>query len=128
VDQLKNLMDYTKFHIGVYLTLGTISVSLIETNAVEWWQLVPGLVLLFVAGAAGGVIASNIPEHEDWTSFSTKKEGLNALFGNYGSYKFWSKLEHASFWLAISLSTVLILVFDAHNKSGLWDCLTAAPT
>ena len=55
------LLDYTIFHIGVYISLSAVIVA-----ADVFWNrksvLMPlAVLLLLLAGAAGGVVAGNIP-------------------------------------------------------------------
>ncbi len=109
MDQLKLLMEYTLFHIGVYLTLGTARITLIVAEIVTQWQLLPGVVLLFIAGAAGGIIASSIPEHASWESFVGAE--LEIFGGKTWEYGFWSKVEHYTFWAAIIFTALLVLIF-----------------
>ena len=65
-DQLKQLFDYTKFHIGMYTTLiaGIIGVFANETLKGAYSGMVPyikvSILLFLVAGAAGGLVASSI--------------------------------------------------------------------
>ena len=108
MDQLKLLMDYTKFHIGFYLTFGSIGITLVKMGRLEYIEAIPGIILMLIAGAAGGVIASNIPEHKDWESFTKAKI---KLFGKkYRIYGCFSKIEHFAFWLAIIITSTLILL------------------
>lgn len=108
MDQLKLLMDYTKFHIGVYLTLGTAGLTLIKLQLLDISQMLPGVGLLFIAGAAGGIIASSIPEHSSWESFKSSK--LEIFGKETKGYSFWSKVEHYTFWAAITSTAILILI------------------
>ena len=101
-------MDYTKFHIGVYLALGTAGITLIEAGKLNTSEMLPGVVLLILAGAAGGIIASSIPEHSDWNSFVGSK--LKVFGIELGVYGFWSKVEHYAFWAAIILTAILVLI------------------
>src|ERR1700733_11888953 len=66
---LEMLFDYTKFHIGLYLTLtasyiAVASIKIGESFAVTinhrlMW---PAVVCFMIAGLAGGVIASSITQ------------------------------------------------------------------
>ena len=72
-EQLKQLMSYTTFHIGMYATLCAGLLSLLSSGVMKrhargfepflWWTL--GGFLL--AGAFGGLVASSIPEYESWS-------------------------------------------------------------
>ena len=100
-------MDYTKFHIGVYLTLGTAGITLIKLNLINVCDMLPGVGLLFIAGAAGGIIASSIPEHSSWESFISSK--LEIFGKKTKGYYVWSKVEHYAFWAAIVVTAYLVL-------------------
>jgi hypothetical protein len=106
-DQLKVLMDYTKFHIGVYLSLGSASVAMVRFTSVSAEDLMPSLVLLVVAGAAGGVIGSSIPEYTTWAEFTRSR--LGALGVPLLRYVGWAKVEHLAFWAAIVLGALRLI-------------------
>lgn len=108
MEQLKLLMDYTRFHIGVYLTLGAAAIGLLEARLFCASVLLPGLALLFVAGIAGGVIGSSIPDFATWTAFDCSK--LKVLGIRTWSWRRWAMVEHLSFWLAIGITTFLVIL------------------
>ena len=56
MDQLKLLMDYTKFHIGFYLTFGSIGITLVKMGRLEYVEAIPGIILMLIAGAAEGLL------------------------------------------------------------------------
>jgi hypothetical protein len=105
MEQLKLLMDYTIFHIGVYITLGGLMVSLLTKNTFAnqkgmSWVLVASLLCFMFAGIFGGIIAANIPYHTEFTEF------INASIGPWfaptillSSSCMW--VEHNAFWLGI---------------------------
>ena len=106
--QLNRLFEYTKFHIGIYLTIGGGLVTLLGAGKDGGWAykligcpmlLLVGLVLMTCAGAAGGVIAS---------STTTCKTFDELWKGQQGPYRWkvftgetWGQIEHVSFWLAV---------------------------
>jgi hypothetical protein len=107
-DQLKQLFDYTKFHIGMYTTLIAGIVGLF-TNAnakLQYVEMVPfikGSVLCFViAGMAGGLVASSIAH------FSSFKEFKGARLGPWRTMLIPSMVcvhvEHSAFWLGCSIA------------------------
>lgn len=110
MEQLKLLMDYTKFHIGVYLSFGTAGISLIKLELVDAFQMLPGVVLMFCAGCAGGIIASNIPEHKCWSRY--RKAKFKIFWFETSDYYYWSKVEHLCFWAGIIVTAVLVLAID----------------
>lgn len=74
--QLKLLMDYTLFHLGVYLTFAALTVSLLGTN---WFEksapamrcyLTPALICFLIASFLGGLVASNIPYFKSFNEFT----------------------------------------------------------
>jgi hypothetical protein len=109
-DQLKQLFDYTKFHIGLYTTLlaAIIGVFANDTLKRSYSNYVPfmiGTVICFlVAGAAGGLVASSIPFYTRFSDFS------QAWLGPWG-WK-WvqsitcTHIEHTAFWLGIVIAVV----------------------
>ena len=101
-DQLKQLFDYTKFHIGMYTTLiaGIVGVF---TNVYGKAQYTPmigyiqwSVVAFVVAGMAGGLVASSIPH------FSKFEDFKKASLGPWSTKIFPSMLcihvEHSAFW------------------------------
>jgi|SwirhisoilCB1_FD_contig_41_4542069_length_465_multi_1_in_0_out_0_1 hypothetical protein len=64
--QLKMMMDYTLFHIGAYITLSTLLVSILGLKAFEdkiassKYYLFFTLVCFVFAGICGGIVASNL--------------------------------------------------------------------
>ena len=91
--QLKMLFDYTVFHIGLYVTLMGILIAALNLHEGEkryLWLLCP-IALLFLAGACGGIVGSNIPEHKDYVSFN-KAEKWGSTF------EVWIGREHVFFW------------------------------
>lgn len=114
--QLSTLFDYTKFHIGLYSTLITGLFAIVafavdpkKSNVLVY--LLPyakwtaGFIL--VAGAAGGVIASNIPNHETFKDFSGAKL---PIFGIRSfTYAVFATVEHLAFWIAIGIASYACL-------------------
>jgi len=121
---LERLYDYTKFHIGVILTLTTTfitvaSVKLSESHGGEI-QFLPtnkcllyvGTFFLLLAGAAAGVIVSKIPEYiEDGSSEEFLKREI-------WPFKWeclrkpghcWSSRQHKFFWAGFILSILSII-------------------
>jgi MFS family permease len=103
MDQLKLLMDYTKFHLAMYASLVTGLTIWMELKpktdqGIEFWALGFTMTCFLIAGAAGGIIASHIPD------FSTYQEFREAYIGMWKArckYNTWAHIEHYSFWLGI---------------------------
>jgi hypothetical protein len=106
-NRLERLFDYTKFHIGIYITLGAALISVtklgeVKLSASEIWFLRLGIAGLFVAGLGGGVIAANTVTYLNYTEFNSIKIGPLGL--PLFHYSVWAGLEHCSFWFAITAS------------------------
>jgi hypothetical protein len=92
-ERLNLLYDYTKFHIGLYTTLVAALVAARETIIPRAPAYLRWTLLFFLlAGAAGGVVASNVPD------FSTYSDFLNTRIGPFGWKPmcglYWIHLEH----------------------------------
>ena len=113
-EQVKLLFDYTKFHIGVYTTAASVLVAVVNTEFGRTLHLPPKLIwtavlLIAVAGLAGGTIASTLPHCKTIESFMSSKVGpyrSKALTGEA-----WTYVEHTAFWAAIA--SVLIAFWNA---------------
>jgi hypothetical protein len=97
--RLANLMTYTVFHIGVYVSLFTALIGVGIFGKLDHPILRFAVGCFFVAGVAGAVVGSNIPEHPDFSSFA------GTPLGPWGiplfSYWWWTIIEHGAFWLGI---------------------------
>jgi hypothetical protein len=124
---LELLHEYTKFHIGLYLTLASafIAVASLKKGEEHLFNLPPWLVWLamagfMLAGLAGGVIASSITQcygvgdpklGEICTSsrvFLEQRWGpwkVDLLTGRW-----WTWIEHTSFWTGL-ISAVCAFFF-----------------
>lgn len=112
-DQLKLLFDYTKFHIGVYATLvslliGFISLGPASLHPIQHLCLAATTVAFVLAGACGGVVASNIPNLSGMEDFRNSDLGTAWLFPNWLRMKGpkWATLEHLFFWIGIIIALV----------------------
>ncbi len=108
MEQLKLLMDYTIFHVGVYITLSGLMVSLLGTNVFAAraermrCYIVAALACFMIAGMFGGVVAGNIPYFTDLKQFS------NAWIGPWFAthvFKAWfcMNAEHTAFWTGVAV-------------------------
>jgi hypothetical protein len=105
--QLKNLLDYTIFHIGVYISLfsGLVAfLSFRKPTGTPYCLIMASIVLFLLAGAAGGIIGSNIPNSSKWSDYSVKKLGPWGF--KWLTYEYWAHIEHAAFWLAAFLGAI----------------------
>jgi hypothetical protein len=106
LERLKLLFDYTKFHIGVYLTLGGTLVGILNSRVGA--SVRPGLIwaslgCIAVAGAAGGVIASNIPSFKDATESGFEQAPIGLWGWQTLTGAHWMTVEHLAFWSALLL-------------------------
>jgi hypothetical protein len=114
--RLDRLFDYTKFHIGIYLSVGGGMIGLLGTREdAEWVQalivhpraLTLALASLALAGMAGGVVGSSIISCKTFESFWDSRQGPFGLIRMPG--RFWASFEHGAFWLSIGLFAYSIL-------------------
>lgn len=124
---LEQLYDYTKFHIGVYLTLTTafLTVANIKLPAgnttpavVPVFHLYMPLVVLavacfLVAGFAGGVIVSSITQTVGGSSQTFLKTRLGPWSREWWCGTTWTYIEHTSFWLGLLAAIAAIAVGDS---------------
>jgi hypothetical protein len=103
-DQQKALMDYTKFHIGLYTTLCTLLVGVMGLEGLKghatpmlpyfFWTLIS----FAIAGAFGGLIGSSLPNYKSWSDFRGAKLApwfLPALI----PAPWVASAEHTAFWV-----------------------------
>ena len=103
-DRLKALMDYTKFHIGLYTTLCTLLVAVMGLEALRGHSnamlpyLLWTLICFAIAGAFGGLVGSSLPQYSTWKEFTDTKLGPwflpNVLPGPWVA-----SAEHTAFWV-----------------------------
>ncbi|MFD3318160.1 hypothetical protein ACE414_11035 [Alteromonas macleodii] len=105
-NRLTNLLTYTVFHIGVYISLvsGFIAASAFGdlSGIIMKW----GVGCFFLAGVCGAVIGSNIPDHTSYDEYLKKHIGFWNI--EILKAKYWITLEHIFFWLGI---TPVVLAF-----------------
>jgi hypothetical protein len=103
MEQLKLLMDYTVFHVGVYISLSTGLVALLGLFPgkadVMKEPLIAALACFLLAGACGGVIAAHIPYATDFRIFHNTWIGF--LGGRFAPARVWMLIEHTAFWAGV---------------------------
>ena len=116
--RLDRLLDYTKFHIGIYLSIGGGLLAILGSKDVEYVRsligsprvLLAGLIFMAIAGLAGGVIASSCTSyrtfHRFW-NFPQAPRPLGCLFWFKG--RTWTIIEHWSFWIGLVLIVCAVL-------------------
>jgi hypothetical protein len=124
-EQLKQLMDYTKFHIGLYSTISTLLIAFVSTDTagrvspVFMCWLLATLALLLVAGMAGGLIGSSVPDHSTYDEFM--KQRLGPWSRQWIVARECIHLEHTAFWMA-ALSAACGLIVSTY-KPAEWSTL-----
>ena len=132
-EQLKSLellFDYTKFHIGLYLTLAGAYITIASVKANErlvvdlklrWMWL--AMIAFMVAGLAGGIIASSITQcigapKEACESAATFLEQPTGPWGPsfyMAKGRTWTWIEHTSFWVGL-IFALLSFAGEGPNK------------
>lgn len=120
--RLGRLYDYTKFHIGIYLSAAGGLAALISTAAESVGKqtyfgtfvgkpgaLAAAFALMVLAGVAGAVVATSTIESSTYKTFLASKQGAYGIKPFSG--KTWVTIEHACFWL--SLLSLGISIFSA---------------
>ncbi len=123
-EQLKLLFDYTKFHIGLYTTLVTLLIAFIklgpgEPDLLQQISIALTVLLFVLAGACGGVVASNIPHYRRFSDFMAApigprwlraerwtKKSRSAMAASPLAGANWVSCEHAFFWLGIASAVI----------------------
>ena len=114
--RLDRLLDYTKFHIGIYLSIGGGIVALLGSDKADWvfaylrsqTQLLGwSLVFMVVAGLCGGIVASSTTIYKSFDEFWLSKQGPMNFKIMPGQY--WAMLEHIAFWISIIIFSVAVI-------------------
>ncbi|WP_445368188.1 hypothetical protein ACH5Y9_01090 [Methylomonas sp. BW4-1] len=120
--QLERLYDYTKFHIGIYLSFaGGLGAFISAAGKPEQiflrsmigfpWAIILALLFMVGAGMAGGIIATSTIESKTYSDFRSTLQGAYGIKPFLGET--WVAIEHASFWL--SLFFLAIGIFSAED-------------
>jgi hypothetical protein len=122
--RLERLYDYTKFHIGIYLSAAGGLAALISTAAESsekktyidsligiHWALAFSFAFMTLAGIAGAVVATATINSETYNDFLTEKHGAYGL--KLFSGRRWVGIEHSCFWLSLVFLGVGIFSADA---------------
>lgn len=106
-------MEYTKFHIGLYITLFGAALAYVkskdfthtptEISFVKW-----AMVCFVVAGLAGGIIAGNIPYHKTFDDFKVK--WIGPYKWELMPFEVCAGIEHTVFWVGVLLIVLGFLV------------------
>jgi membrane-associated protease RseP (regulator of RpoE activity) len=118
-ERIQMLFDYTKFHIGLYTTLASAAVALIGTplgttlDADSRWVWA-AIAFIGLAGFAGGVIASSLPQFNRIEQFYRARLGPFRLHVMSG--ELWTYFEHVMFWAGVIAIIVAFAVGDPEVK------------
>lgn len=121
--RLDKLYDYTKWHIGIYLSATgalTAGLSYLARHSNPGspiplgehpWLLVVSILSMLSAGMCGGIVASSCTESRNYD------ELWNGMQGPYNwklcSGRIWARLEHGFFWT--SVLSLILWVFSAQS-------------
>jgi hypothetical protein len=130
-EMVKTLFDYTKFHIGIYVSLGTILATLLNAN----FKILPhrkyplGISIIFiaVAGFAGGVIASTLPECRSLDQFFKMNIAPLDIEELMISGRCWTRIEHTTFWIGTIFGIVAFFFPPKDNKPGRQPAVISTP-
>ena len=117
---LELLFEYTKFHIGVYITLTSayVAIATLTVNnelhfPVNYWFLWIAVIATMISGLAGGVIISSITQIESTKTSEFFKTSIGIWncqqWPLYFNARIWTYIEHTSFWIGL-VSAVLSFV------------------
>jgi len=119
---LELLFDYTKFHIGFYLTLAVsyIAVATLKVGdkfilEVDRRWLWAAVIAIALAGFSGGVIASSITQCECRSSARFLTQDIGPYGFRWGPAQWWTYFEHTAFWIGIICA---LLSFRAANRKN----------
>lgn len=105
--RLERLLDYTKFHIGIYLSAAGGILVLVGSEdrdilkKLEPHFLLAALLFMLAAGAAGGVIASCTTQCRTFEELWDRPQGPHKARWLKGQT--WALIEHSSFWVSVLL-------------------------
>ncbi len=114
---LELLFDYTKFHIGVYLTVSAAYLTLATARfggasftirSFAFWIAMTGFL---AAGLAGGIIASSLTQTRaaDSGDFLDERIGPWNFRRVFFRARVWTWIEHTGFWIGL-IAAVLSFV------------------
>lgn len=122
---LELLYDYTKFHIGVYLTLTGVYITLATSNVtggrlprLRPWPAAIAVLAFLVAGFAGGVVASSITQCKCGSADQFLGQITGPLWWGWFSGRCWTQIEHTSFWIGILAAIWSFVPAEAPRRIG----------
>jgi hypothetical protein len=121
IEHIKQIYDYTKFHIGLYFTFLAGLIAFVNFGRGEHFgeqhrgALLAIIFILLVGGVAGALVASRIvygPWQKDSFAIERSKFWRKRPLKKRDSRFYWSWadvsliIEHYAFWLALSIAIV----------------------
>ena len=116
--QLARLYDYTKFHIGIYLSTAAGIAALLGAEHAGWFlsefvepnrrELYAALAFMIMAGGCGGVVASSTIECKTFNQFWNADHGPAGPGWLKMEGRKWAAYEHRCFWLSLLLLAVTV--------------------
>lgn len=121
---LEMLYDYTKFHIGVYLTLTTAYIALAKITikypgtegevslSIDTTFMTIAVLAFILAGASAGIIVSSITQQVGGSSVEFLKTRIGPWKGEliHLEGRTWTFIEHTSFWIGLIAAVVSIVL------------------
>lgn len=117
--RLERIYDYTKFHIGIYLSFASGVAALLGSKEAGWfittlignvYLLYASFGLLVIAGMCGGMVATSITESVSFSDFWDKDYAPPTIPFWTGKGKTWVAREHAFFWASLLMLAASILI------------------
>jgi len=118
--RLERLYDYTKFHIGIYLSSAAGLAALLGSKDAGWiistlignqYLLYIAFFLMVLAGMCGGIVATSITECQSFNEFwSEKKHAPSTLKVWKAKGQNWVAREHGFFWASLIVLAASILI------------------
>ena len=113
--RLARLFTYTVFHLGMYIPLGAVLITIFGSDDLsERLGVMPGdplvwfiFITLLLAGVAGAMVATACITAEKFEQVWTERIGAYGIAPLSG--RWWAKLEHAAFWSATIAFGLLML-------------------
>lgn len=139
---LERLYDYTKFHIGVYLSLTTayIAIATLKPTALpdttsrcassigvygliatDPWFMALAVASFMLAGLAGGVIVSSITQYSGPDSADFLARRIGPVTWEWFNGITWTRIEHIAFWVGLCSAIASIAI-------PLSSCVSNGPT
>lgn len=125
---LELLFEYTKWHIGIYLTLTGAYLTAAFANfsgrpvlSFNLYLLWPAILFTMIAGLAGGVIASSLTQ---WCEGGGSRDFLQAQIGPWEwkrlhfPAKAWTYVEHTAFWIGLIAAVASFIPPEAWAQAG----------